>query len=150
MNELLQLYHQMIIDHGKEPRNFGEIKNPTYRQKGENPFCGDMLEMFLTIDDNDVITEIKFNGHGCAISMASASMLTEMVKGKNIQEVSKMIEDFNALLVTQDISDEAKERLGKVSILEGVKQYPSRIKCATLSWHALKNACEGKGKASTE
>ncbi|MEE2770343.1 MAG: SUF system NifU family Fe-S cluster assembly protein [Pseudomonadota bacterium] len=150
MDELLQLYQQMIIDHGQHPRNFGEIDNPTFREKGHNPFCGDQLEMFIVVDDDNIITDIKFNGHGCAISMASASMLTEMVIGKKLDYIKGLVDDFNAMLVTQDISDEAKERLGKIAILEGVKQYPSRIKCATLSWHALLNACEGKGTASTE
>ncbi len=150
MNELLQLYQQMIIDHGKCPRNFGELENPTHKQKGFNPLCGDQLEIFLIIDDNDVIQDVKFTGEGCAISMASASMLTELVKGKHIDKANGLVEDFNAMLVTQDVSDEAMERLGKASVLEGVKEYPSRIKCATLSWHALKNACAGEGEATTE
>ena len=149
MNELLQLYQQMIIDHGQRPRNFGTLENHTHCQKGVNPLCGDRLEMFLIIE-NDVITDVKFEGQGCAISMASASMLTELIKGKKVDEANGLVDDFHAMLVTQDISDEAKERLGKSSILEGVKQYPSRIKCATLSWHALKNACAGTGEATTE
>ena len=149
MNELLQLYQQMIIDHGKRPRNFGELDHPTHKQKGYNPLCGDRLEMYLIIE-NDIIQDVKFNGEGCAISMASASMLTEMIKGKKIYEANALVEDFHAMLVTQDVSEEGKERLGKAAILEGVKAYPSRIKCATLSWHALKNACEGSGEATTE
>lgn len=149
MNELLQLYQQMIIDHGQRPRNFGEIEQPTHKQKGYNPLCGDKLEMYLVIHDG-IIQDVKFNGEGCAISMASASMLTEMIKGKKVDEANNLVEDFQSMLVTQDISEEAKKRLGKAAILEGVKAYPSRIKCATLSWHALKNACDGSGEATTE
>lgn len=149
MNELLQLYQQMIIDHGQRPRNFGTIEHPTHKQKGFNPLCGDKLEMYLVIEGN-IIKDVKFSGEGCAISMASASMLTEMIKGKKIDEANNLVEDFHSMLVTQDISEEAKERLGKAAILEGVKEYPSRIKCATLSWHALKNACDGSGEATTE
>ncbi len=149
MNELLQLYQQMIIDHGQRPRNFGEIENPTHKQKGFNPLCGDKLEMYLIIEGN-IIKDVKFSGEGCAISMASASMLTEMIKGKKVDDANNLVEDFQSMLVTQDISEEAKERLGKATILEGVKEYPSRIKCATLSWHALKNACDGSGEATTE
>lgn len=149
MNELLQLYQQMIIDHGQRPRNFGKIEHPTHKQQGVNPLCGDKLEMYLIIEDN-LIKDVKFSGEGCAISMASASMLTEMIKGKKVDEANNLVEDFQSMLVTQDISEEAKDRLGKAVILEGVKEYPSRIKCATLAWHALKNACEGSGEATTE
>lgn len=150
MNELLQLYQQMILDHGRNPRNFGSIEKPTHKQKGVNPMCGDDLEMCLIIDENETIVDVKFTGHGCAISIASASILSEMVIGKTILEANQLFNDFHAMIVSQDISDEAKKRLGKATILEGVKNFPSRIKCATLSWHALKNACDGKGQATTE
>lgn len=150
MDDLLQLYQQMIIDHGQSPRNFGRLDAPTHSEKGVNPLCGDQLELFLIIDDDEIIQEIKFNGQGCAISMASASMLTQLVKGKTMYEAMTLIEDFQSMVVTQNCSEEAKERLGKLTILEGVKQFPSRIKCATLSWHALKNACNDGGTATTE
>lgn len=150
MNELQALYQQMIIDHGRTPRNFGVLSSCSHHQKGVNPLCGDALEVTLLINEQDVVEDIKFTGEGCAISMASASMMTELVKGKTVQDAIDLFDDFQALVVSQDADDAVKDRLGKTAILEGVKHFPSRIKCATLSWHTLKNACQNQGEATTE
>ena len=148
-DDIKALYQEMILDHGRSPRHFGVLDPAQCVVKGENPICGDNLELYLNIGPDGLI-EAQFTGHGCAISIASASILSEMVIGKTILEANQLFNDFHAMIVSQDISDEAKKRLGKATILEGVKNFQSRIKCATLSWHALKNACDGKGQATTE
>lgn len=133
---LRELYQEMIMDHGRHPRNFGCLENATHGKQGHNPLCGDQLTLHL-IEKNDVIFDIKFQGIGCAISMASASLMTEAVKGKKISEVYGLFENFH-YLVTQ--GKEPEENLGKLAIFAGVSAFPVRVKCATLAWHTLKAA----------
>ena len=146
-NELMQLYQQLIIDHGTRPRNFGEIQPCSHHHEGYNPLCGDKLILYLDIKDQ-IIQNAMFSGEGCAISMASASMMTGAIKGRHLDEVRTLFNQFHDLMMGEI---EEAEALGKLSVLEGVKNYPSRIKCATLSWHALKNILDGnKEIAKTE
>lgn len=132
MSELEQLYQQVIIDHGRSPRNFRVLSPCTHIQKGFNPLCGDRIELALN-EKNSTIDDIAFQGSGCAISMASASLMTEILKGKSFDEAKKMFDAFHALLT----KDGAQENIGKLAVLAGVKAYPMRVKCATLAWHTL-------------
>ena len=145
MSNLDELYLEVIIDHNKNPRNNGELDDFTHEATGDNPLCGDQISIKLIMKD-DKITDVKFTGSGCAISTASASVLTETIKGKNIDEIQKIFGNFQNLVTGSG----KQESLGKLEIFEGVNKYPARVKCATLSWHALMAAIEGKKEASTE
>jgi len=139
MSSLRDLYQEIILDHGKQPRNFGELDNATHHQSGHNPLCGDKLTIFIC-QEKDVLVDIKFKACGCAISVASASLLTESIKGKNIQEFEELFELFLQLVMT----GKDDSTLGKLTVFGGVVEFPVRVKCATLAWHtlnaALKNA----------
>jgi len=142
MFDLRDLYLQVIVDHNKAPRNFGVLKKYNRDADGYNPLCGDKLHVYVNIDDNGIIEEISFEGEGCAISVASASLMTENLKGKPISEFPKSFEGFQHM-VTSDINEEPdEESLGKLAVLAGVREFPSRIKCAVLCWHTLKSAVE--------
>jgi nitrogen fixation NifU-like protein len=147
MSALRELYQQVIIDHGRHPRNHGVLENATHRQLGYNPLCGDKLELTVRVD-NEVIQEAQFVGSGCAISMASASLMTEILRGKSIEQAQQLFQQFHHLLTGQ--SDDV-DLLGKLSVLAGVAEFPARVKCATLAWHTL-NAALAKEAApvSTE
>lgn len=148
MNELRQLYQEVIIDHNRSPRNFYVMKDCTSYAKGHNPLCGDQLELYLKVV-NDVIEEVSFVGKGCAISTASASLMTESLKGHTIQEAENIFHNFHHFLVSKD--QESHPNLGKLTVLVGVKTFPSRIKCATLAWHTLEAALHTSSEvASTE
>ena len=140
---LKELYQEIILEHGKNPRNLRKTENFNKDAKGHNPLCGDKVHVYLKVDENKKISDIKFEGHGCAISMASASIMTELMKGKDQKEVNELIEDFlkmikdNPDLESNLISEDDKTKL---MCLSGVKQYPMRVKCATLSWHTLTSA----------
>ncbi len=138
MNDLRDLYQEVILDHNKRPRNFRIIEQPTHRAEGVNPLCGDRISVYLDIED-EIIKDITFQGAGCAISSASASLMTEALKGKPIGEVEHLFEAFHNV-VTSDC--ECPRGLGKLSVLAGVRDYPSRVKCATLAWHAVRAALE--------
>ncbi|MFL2941325.1 MAG: Fe-S cluster assembly sulfur transfer protein SufU [Candidatus Poseidoniales archaeon] len=145
MSDLDELYLEVIIDHNKNPRNKEKLENHTHEAKGDNPMCGDKISIQLIIENGEV-SDVKFTGSGCAISTASASILTEEIKGKNKDEIEKLFKGFHGLVTgNEDNSD-----LGKLAIFEGVKKYPARVKCATLSWHALMAAIEGKEETTTE
>lgn len=131
-----ELYQSMIIDHGRSPRNFKVLEGANHQQEGYNPLCGDQLTVYL-IEEAGVIKEASFQGCGCAISMASASLMTETVKGKTVEEAREIFEGFHQCLLE---SGEAGELPSKLKVLLGVKAYPSRVKCATLAWHALVGA----------
>ena len=135
MSSLNQLYHEVIVDHGRHPRNFGAL--PDAKQlRGYNPLCGDELTLYLKIDQG-LISDARFDGQGCAISMASTSLMTQAIKGKTLEEAENLFQNFHAFLM-EDRHDEVTEALlGKLVILKGVSEYPSRIKCATLAWHTL-------------
>ncbi len=146
MNELRELYQEMIIEHGRHPRNFCVLENASCKQEGFNPLCGDHLILFL-IEKNGVIENISFQGSGCAISMASASLMTDAVKNKSIKEAEKLFQQFH-LLITENKSE---ENLGKLAVLAGVSEFPARVKCATLAWHTLKAALQNETQTvSTE
>ena len=152
--DLKDLYQEIILDHGKNPRNLGKFENFNKDAKGHNPLCGDKVHVYLKVDENKKISDIKFEGHGCAISMASASIMTDLIKGKSDNEAKEIIEDFlgmikeNPELKTNLLKEDDKTKL---MCLSGVKQYPMRVKCATLSWHTLISAMENDGKKiSTE
>jgi len=143
MNERLQqLYQEVILDHNKNPRNFSEPCQANLYAHGKNPLCGDDFQLFLYVDDNKIIQDLGFTGSGCAISKSSASMMTDMVKGKTVSEAIKLRNAFHKL-VTEDIATtEVKQAFGKLKIFEGVKKFPVRVKCATLIWHALEDALQ--------
>ncbi|MBV1789832.1 SUF system NifU family Fe-S cluster assembly protein [Marinobacterium sp. D7] len=143
-DELRELYQQVIIDHGRHPRNFRRIEGDCRCRQGYNPLCGDQLELCLQRDAQGQITDVAFQGQGCAISMASASMLSEVVKGKTPAEAERMFDAFHRLLTGEEGAEQGAEleSLGKLRVLAGVREFPSRIKCATLAWHALMAALE--------
>ncbi len=130
------LYQEVILDHSKRPRNFHQMDDATKRVEGYNPLCGDKLALFVKMD-GDKVQDISFVGAGCAISTASASLMTELVKGKSREEAVQMMERFHDLLTTEK---PAAENIGKLAVFSGVREFPARVKCATLAWHTLKSA----------
>lgn len=148
MLDLRELYQELIIDHGRHPRNFCDMKNASVFKEGFNPLCGDRLMLFLNIK-NDQIIDASFQGSGCAISVASASLMTDALKGKILSEIHTLFDAFH-LLVTSG-TESNMHLLGKLAVLKGVCEYPSRVKCATLAWHTAIAAIEHKsGNISTE
>jgi nitrogen fixation protein NifU and related proteins len=149
MSELSELYQQVILDHNKKPRNFHKLETANRTAEGFNPLCGDQLHLYLEVEDNQV-KDISFEGSGCAIFKASASMMTQAVKGKSTQETEELFDEFHRL-VTGEMDEETEEnKLGKLTIFAGVREFPVRVKCATLSWHTMKAALEGEEKATSE
>lgn len=139
---LRELYQQLIIDHGRHPRNFGALAAATHVQKGWNPLCGDKMTLYLQVQDA-VIHSVRFEGSGCAISMASASLLTEALRGLSVDQAMQRFAVMHQMLLGQPLQDAAKEELGKLTALSGVVEFPARVKCATLAWQTLKVALEG-------
>lgn len=148
MSDLRELYQEVIIDHTKSPRNFYKMALPTHTAEGLNSLCGDHLSLYLQVQDN-TIQEVSFEGSGCAISTASSSLMTEILKGKTLQESEALFATFHALLTGTSHVDDVPE-MGKLQVLAGVKAYPSRVKCATLAWHTFQAALAGGQCASTE
>ena len=146
--DLTDLYQEIIIDHNRSPRNFHGMEDATVRAEGFNPLCGDRLTVYLKVEDGH-ITDASFEGSGCAISVASASLMTDMLKGRTPEEAEALFSAFHTL-VTTDGEGSDTEALGKLAALAGVRAYPARVKCATLCWHTLHNALEGGGPATTE
>ncbi len=146
--DLRELYQEVILDHNKRPRNKGRLEDPTNEAEGHNPLCGDQVRLTLHTE-NGLIDQIAFDGQGCAISTASASLMTEAVKGKTIAEAEAIFREFQTMVTTPD-SLEEHEELGSLVALAGVRDYPVRIKCATLPWHTLHAALTGSQKVSTE
>ncbi len=140
MSDLLDLYQQVIVDHAKSPRNTGVLEGEGVRlEAAYNPLCGDRVTVYLDIGEDGVLQDIAFEGEGCAISQASASLMTELVKGLSVPEAIERFEAFRKLVTEEGtVDDDALERLGSAAALEGVRDYPMRVKCATLSWHALR------------
>lgn len=150
MDELRDLYQELILDHSKAPRNFGTIEDASQKADGHNPLCGDQLTIYL-VTEGDIVKDVKFEGSGCAISVASASLMTDMMKGKTKQEAEKIFNIFHKAVTEDDLpSNEALELLDKSSALLGVKDYPMRVKCATLAWHTLDAALHNQEQATTE
>jgi nitrogen fixation NifU-like protein len=152
MNEQLrELYQQVILDHGKKPRNFRELEGATHHAEGFNPLCGDKVRLDLRVEDG-IIRDAAFQGAGCAISTASASMMTQALKGRSLSEVEEIFQQFHDLVTgANESEDGAQELLGKLEVFCGVREYPTRVKCAVLVWHTLKSALEKTGDpVSTE
>ena len=147
--DLKDLYQEIILDHGKNPRNLGKFDNYNKDAKGNNPLCGDNVHVYLRLNENKKVEDIAFEGHGCAISMASASIMTDMVRGKEEKEVKEIVNDFLGMIKEKDsldnniLKDDDKTKLMSLS---GVKQYPMRVKCATLSWHTLTSALDNSNE----
>lgn len=149
MSELNDLYQEVILEHNKNPRNFREIEDANHQADGHNPLCGDALRVYLDLEDNKV-KDVAFKGSGCAISKASASMMTQAVKGKSKEEAEVLFEEFQKM-VTGDLDIETDENhLGKLKIFAGVLEFPARVKCASLSWHTLHAALNNEETVSTE
>lgn len=140
LENLRELYQEVVFDHNRNPRNFRAIENADRKVEGFNPLCGDRITLYLKLD-KDRIADIGFQGQGCAISTASASLMTELVKGKTLAEAEKLFAAFHKIVTGQG---NTLEELGKLAVLAGVRQYPSRIKCATLPWHSLEAAIAGR------
>ena len=138
---LRELYQEVIIDHNKNPRNFYKLDLYTHHAEGFNPLCGDRISLYFEVK-NEKIENISFQGSGCAISMASSSLMTENLKGKTILEAKKIFSEVHAMLTGKEEGE--AEKIGKLSVLAGVREYPARVKCATLAWHALVSAMEHK------
>ena len=149
-DELRELYQEVILDHSKRPRNKGVLAEASHRAEGYNPLCGDRTTVFLRVED-DVVREVRFEGAGCSISTASASMMTDALRGKTLAEARTLFERFHEL-VTADPSRAAEvaPELGKLAVFAGVHEFPMRVKCASLPWHTMKAALDGGGKATTE
>ncbi len=149
MSELNDLYQEVILDHNKNPRNFREITTANFKADGNNPLCGDALRVYVEMEDERV-KDVAFKGSGCAISKASASMMTQVVKGKTKEETDKMFTEFRQM-VTGELDEETEENsLGKLKIFAGVREFPARVKCASLSWHTVHAALHGEEEVSTE
>ena len=142
MSSLRDLYQELIVDHNKNPRNYGVLVDANRQAHGYNPLCGDKITVYLHLD-GDRITDLRFEGAGCAISTASASLMTQAIKGKSVPEAEAMFQDFHAMVTGEDPREETADKLGKLAVLAGVREFPSRVKCATLAWHTLHNAAHG-------
>ena len=149
MSELSELYQQVILDHNKKPRNFRKLENPDRSAEGYNPLCGDQLTVYVNLTD-DSVREIAFEGSGCAISKAAASMMTQAVKGKSKEQIEELFKEFHSM-VTGELDEETDENhLGNLKIFAGVREFPVRVKCATLPWHTMHAALHNQEHASTE
>lgn len=145
MSDLRDLYQEVILDHNRAPRNFGKLENANRESEGHNPLCGDRVRVSLHVED-DRIEDIAFQGSGCAISTASASLMTEALKGRTVEEARRLFHGFHDLLTAGGNAD----NLGKLAVFTGVREYPIRIKCATLAWHAVQAALDQQDTISTE
>ena len=149
MSELNELYQETILEHNKNPRNFRDIEDADQTADGKNPLCGDALRVYVKMD-GDTVADVAFKGSGCAISKASASMMTQAVRGKSREDADVLFDEFHKM-VTGGLDVESEENhLGKLKIFAGVLEFPARVKCASLSWHTLNAALHGEGEVSTE
>ena len=150
MSELRELYQEMVLDHNSKPRNFKEIEDATHTIEGYNPLCGDHITLYIKMRD-DTIEDIGFQGTGCAISRASASMMTEQIEGMSKEEALELFHSFHSMVTGKSNGHGEEEDLGDLEVLAGIAEFPSRIKCATLAWHSLRSALGGKSEqVSTE
>jgi len=151
MMDLRELYQDIILDHGRHPRNFRKIEQPTHFAHGHNPLCGDRVTVYLSLD-GERIADVAFQGRGCAISTAAASLMTEVLKGKTVEEARALFSQFHARVTGGEaatLPEPLAEEAERLEPLTGVKAYPARVKCATLSWHALEAALKGDGTGAT-
>ena len=154
-DDLRDLYQEVILDHGRHPRNHRHPPDANREARGDNPLCGDRITVYLTLDEHGVIRDVAFEGRGCAISTASASLMTEVIRGKTEQDARVLFECFHDLCTKDDADSDAhgpvdEDALDRLRVLAGVREFPVRVKCATLAWHALSAAMTGAGKISTE
>ncbi len=149
MSELSELYQAVILDHNKKPRNCHKLENANRHAEGFNPLCGDQLNVYLQLED-DQVKEVSFEGSGCAISKASASMMTQAVKGKSKEDAETLFNEFHRMAMGELDVETEPNHLGKLTIFAGVRDFPARVKCATLSWHTMHAALNEQQKASTE
>jgi nitrogen fixation protein NifU and related proteins len=148
-SELSDLYQEVVLDHGKRPRNFGPLPGETHHAEGLNPLCGDRVLVHARLEDGRLV-EVRFEGSGCAISKASASVMTGVVKGRSAPEIDALFERFHRLVTEGPVAGDA-EALGKLAVFAGVHEFPTRVKCASLAWHALRQALRGaQAPVSTE
>jgi nitrogen fixation NifU-like protein len=151
-DDLRDLYQEVILDHGRKPRNFRRLEDANRHARGDNPMCGDRMELWVKLDGEDRIADTGFQGRGCAISMASASLMTETVRGKTAAEANALGEKFRALAMTgtcPDCEAALADDMERLQVLGGVSEYPSRVKCATLAWHTLNNALNNRQEAAS-
>ena len=152
-DDMRELYQDVILEHGKNPRNRCCPKGANRQALGQNPVCGDAFVIYLTVDDDNIVRDAGFKGDGCAISMASASMMTEIVKGKTLDEANKLFETFHGMATgDDDVATDGldEDDLDRMQALSGVRQFPIRVKCATLAWHTMQAAADGKDSVTTE
>lgn len=149
MSELSELYQQVILDHNKKPRNFRKLENANHSAEGFNPLCGDHLTVYLDVED-DAVKEIAFEGSGCAISKAAASMMTQAVKGKSRKQAEELFSEFHSMVTGEFDEENEENKLGNLKVFAGVREFPVRVKCATLPWHTLHAALNNKQQVSTE
>ena len=153
MDELRELYQEVILDHGKHPRNLRALADATCTAHGRNPLCGDQLTVYLKLDPQGVVEDAAFEGRGCAISVASASLMTELIRGKTEAQARLLFDSFHAMAAGDAdaaVPPELEDDLDRLQVLAGVRQYPVRVKCATLAWHTMQAALSGKREVSTE
>lgn len=149
-DDLRELYQEVILEHGKNPRNFHASHDATNEARGNNPLCGDQLVIYLKVDDDGRVDDASFLGKGCAISMASASMMTELVKGRTQAEAESLFEAFHDMCTGEENGHDLPDDVEKLRVLSGVREFPTRVKCATLPWHTLVAALQGGDEISTE
>ncbi len=152
-DDIRELYQEVILDHGKNPRNFRHPEDATCEANGNNPLCGDRLTVYLKLNGENLIEDAAFEGRGCAISVASASMMTDIVRGKTASAAESLFDIFHKMCMGEDTGetpDEFTDDLDKLTVLSGVKQFPMRVKCATLAWHTMNAAMAGDGEVTTE
>ena len=149
MSDVRELYQSVILDHNKKPRNFQRPAGANREAHGHNPLCGDRIDVFADVEDG-VLRDVGFEGSGCAISKASASLMTEAVKGRKLADVERLFEGFHRLLTSDATSPADASGLGKLAVFAGVREFPVRVKCATLAWHTLRAALAGAESATTE
>ena len=151
LDELRDLYQEVILDHGKDPRNFRKPDNANCEAAGHNPLCGDRLVVYLSVDESNIVQDAAFLGNGCAISMASASMMTEIILGKTKIEAEELFRRFHEICtLDEEVDFSEDEDVERLMVLSGVRQFPVRVKCATLAWHTMDAALKGEEEATTE
>ncbi len=162
MDDLRDLYQEVILDHGREPRNFGKLPNANRTADGDNPMCGDQLTIYMHVGDDGIVDATSFEGRGCAISMASASLMTEMLKGRKEADAMALFQRFHEMATGREaghcadhdheheLGPELEEAAERLEVLSGVREFPMRVKCATLAWHTMKAALEGDETTTTE
>ena len=151
-DDLRDLYQEVILDHGKNPRNFRHPEDATCAAHGDNPLCGDQLTVYLKVDENSIVSDAAFEGRGCAISVASASLMTELVQGKSEADVRRLFKGFHLLATGDDgeMPSDLTDEMDRLQVLAGVRGFPMRVKCATLAWHTMNAALSGQTKTTTE